>query len=121
MEENPFSEGNRYTACPEIVCLNIKPTRLITTFTKACYWILSIINSIQILIPYFFDTHVIQFKTESCLGKQVTTIIHHSNIYNWWYELYTYITKSTAPLSPPSSLSLFSVFAIWAQETQNNL
>jgi len=41
MEENPFSAGNRYSACQEIPCLNIKPTRFITTFTKACHWILS--------------------------------------------------------------------------------
>jgi hypothetical protein len=71
MKENPFSAGNRYSACQEIPCLNplkaelnptchllallgahpifhisririnIKPTRFITTFTKACHWILS--------------------------------------------------------------------------------
>lgn len=38
-------------------------------------------KSIQILKPYFFNTHVIQFKIETYHGKQITTIIHHSNIY----------------------------------------
>jgi hypothetical protein len=41
MEENPFSAGNRSSACQEIPCLNVKPTRFITTSTKACHWILS--------------------------------------------------------------------------------
>ena len=66
MAENPFSAGNRYSACQEIPCLNIKPTRFITTFTKACHWILSCDEFNLILKPYFFNTrHPIQDRDPS--------------------------------------------------------